>query len=392
MKSILTVAILFASSVSAYGQCGPSGCFSQPCPPQYTIRRPIISPIVQQQTTVSTVTQIGLAQIVSSMRDGNDTIRRYGSGTVLFATSKPSWRAYILTCSHILGPDWEIEVRATEGWTLPGKVLITDGPSDLALIVVEGVPAGAKYIPLDTETTYGATVTYNGWSSRGYHRLGGRLLRGIGRIVVGAGRVLEGMSGGPFLSQRGVVAIITEAEVDAEQVQGPSAISIRQWIVASGYGFIVGEAVKPIPPTPKPVGNEEMPLPVPGSQPPATQVVVDLKLVAVVELHTKQLADHETRIKTLEGKEPASGLPGPAGPTGPPGPAGPKGETGLVRIDLLDGDGDLYESLFPVDGVISLPATRLQTFDADGKFRSETTAPLGEPLGLKARFFSAKGE
>jgi hypothetical protein len=122
------------------------------------------------------------------------------------------------------------------------------------------------------------------------------------------------------------------------------------------------------------------------------------------------------RIEQLEQQAAKPGTPGPVGPQGPIGPAGSAGKDGEpapptvapdineitaavlarlkpVKVALLDGSGNVHRTIEQdANGVIPLPAPRLRTYTEGGEGFSETTAPLGEPLGLKSKFITRKGE
>lgn len=129
----------------------------------------------------------------------------------------------------------------------------------------------------------------------------------------------------------------------------------------------------------------------------------------------KQIADIKKLIDEIEagpegpqGQRGIAGERGPVGMTGPMGPQGPKGDPGkdavvdydqlagevLKRlppqsIQFLDGEGNVaFEQIVEHGQPIQIPASRLRTVGRDGKTFSESSAPLGEPLGLSSRFIT----
>jgi len=160
-------------------------------------------------------------------------------------------------------------------------------------------------------------------------------------------------------------------------------------------------------PTPRPSYSTA-----PTCSPPVTPTP---PLVPIVPVEPSDQIDRiaELRIEILAASAGIEGKPGPPGPQGPPGDQGLPGEPGppgntleidydkLVemviarmpdrRIDFLDGEGNVAKTIVvPFGEPIPILAQRLQTMDKDNEHLQETTAPLGEPLGLRFKPVKAK--
>ena len=100
-------------------------------------------------------------------------------------------------------------------------------------------------------------------------------------------------------------------------------------------------------------------------------------MVAVVEQHTGQVAELESRVAVIEAKwEELGNIQGPPGPQGERGPAGPKGDKGDP------GECPDIEAIVAA-AVAELPPLRIQTLNPDGTVHQDVEARLGDLIKLR---------
>jgi hypothetical protein len=186
--------------------------------------------------------------------------------------------------------------------------------------------------------------------------------------------------------------------------QGEGEGTLPGW----GPGLPRPPAELPIPKVPEIPPVPDVPVvPIPDPVPdPDDETIANLE---------HRIGELIVRIEQLEAKC-TGGQQGEKGEKGDKGDRGEKGEPGQdagptlapdideitaavltrmkpVTVALLDGSGNVHRTIEQdANGVIPLPAPRLRTYTEGGEGFSETTAPLGEPLGLKSKFITRKGE
>jgi len=221
-----------------------------------------------------------------------------GSGVIY---EEKDGRARVLTAGHVFR-DGVGQIRVDGQPSTIVKYSI-DNP-DLA--VIETSAQGKGVYPLATSEASGSVRAW-GYSGGRLGSVSGRVLSVSGHNLRFSGRVTDGNSGGPVFAAGGKICGIIWGVDDCERVSWATRLtSIRQFVSACDpAGSCPGGTcpVMPTPPLPQPPSTPVPKPPTPIPDDPCKELRVEFKaMVAVVEQHTEQVADLESRVSAIEAK------------------------------------------------------------------------------------------
>jgi len=248
-----------------------------------------------------------------------------GSGVIY---EESDGRARVLTAGHVFR-DGVGQIRV-DGQPATLVKYSLDNP-DLA--VIETAAQGRGAYPLAASEATGSVQAW-GYSGGQLGSVSGRVLSVSGYDMQFSGRVADGNSGGPVFAAGGKICGIIWGRAKYERASYATRLtSIRQFVSACDpAGSYPGGTcpVLPTPPLPQPPATPVPQPPVPEPEDPCKELRVEFKaMVAIVEKHTEQVADLESRVSAIEAKwDELGSIQGPRGERGEKGEKGDKGDPG----------------------------------------------------------------
>ena len=370
IRTATTVLLVVFWAAAVHGQCPNGQCPNGQC----QINR---AQSQRQQPSRAVV------QVLSTRGD----VTKHGTGSIV---SIQGGVATVLSCAHVLAAGYSPSIVYANGHAMPATVVSVDAMRDTSVLQATSI-ASALLMPIADPPAIGATVSWCGYSKRGYVAGTARVLGYDGEALVITGQCPQGTSGGPVYTPRGVVGTIAECTKPADQpwhTHGASSIVLRRILrlALPPYPNLPGIIVPKSPP------NDIANLPLPD---PCEPVVGENTTVPTVPLITESIALRLDKIEAMLAEisnNPQPSPPGPAGPTGAPGqegkagavgPMGPKGQVGLRGPPGNGGDSqpiDLDDLAAEV--VRRLPPIRVQVI-RDGEILEEEDVFLGGTLPLR---------
>ena len=335
--AVAALAIGLVLATVASGQCPPgNACPGGVCPTNQSRMMPNMQEWYRppEQTAAQAKPFRGVVQVLSTR--GGTT--KHGTGSIV---SIKGGTTTIVSCAHILAAGYQPRIVYADGQTVPAKIVSTDALNDTSVLRAKAV-ASARYLDIDAPPAIGATVSWCGYSSRGFVSGTARVLGYTGESLVISGRCPEGTSGGPVYTSRGMVATISECSQPPGGVwrtQGACSVVLRR-ILRRPIVVDIDVATLPLPDPCEPAETIENPVV------EDTQCAVADRLDKIERILSDLVNNPQPSPPGPAGPQGAPGKDGKAGPIGPRGPAGKNAE--LQPIDLDDLAAAVLEKLPPI--------------------------------------------
>jgi len=302
-----------------------------------------------------------IGRVVTQDSDGTQSL---GTGTII---ARDGQFSYIITANHVIRDARTISFFPPNHQGARCTIIESDHVNDWSLLRCAelGIQTSRSALMEDLTLRNGDGVAAYGYVegsrfSVSYGRIN-RLMSGDGRsqgMVEVSCVSIDGMSGGPIVSQKCVVGVIAGSD---------GRITVGPWLPA------VRNRIQLLLPVKRP----DKPVVVPNDPP-----VPDEPCAGITAL-TAEIASLRAEIQSLKLK---SGPPGKEGPPGLQGPQGEKGERGSVGpagpVGPQGPPGQTGPQGPPID-IKSLPPLRIQTLNPDGSVRQDVEARLGDLIRIQ---------